>query len=297
MNLAISMWSYFHPWREGRLDIPGFIHAAKDAGADGVELLDFFYNDPGTDRVALFHSDDRQVIEKREAAKQALQETELPVPIFSVAQNLAKPSAEDREIELEKIRFGIGEALEYGAKTVRVFAGDISEGITFEQARSWIVEGLTAASIEANQAGIRLALENHGKLAGRSDQVAGLIAEVRQASGNDALGANPDTGNFMLVNEPSHDAVARLASLAYMVHFKDFKHGDGPFEALNGEKFVGAAVGEGEVDLVACVSALRNSGFHGWLSIEYEGEEDPLTAVPKAVANARTLIGTNLTKN
>ena len=35
MNIGVSMWSYFRAWKDGRLDIPGFIHEAKRAGADG----------------------------------------------------------------------------------------------------------------------------------------------------------------------------------------------------------------------------------------------------------------------
>ncbi|POA74774.1 sugar phosphate isomerase/epimerase, partial [Pseudomonas sp. FW305-E2] len=84
----------------------------------------------------------------------------------------------------------------------------------------WIIDGLAEASAYAHERGIKLALENHGKLAGRGDQVAGIIADVRAQAGNDALGANPDTGNFLLVNQPSHEAIAQVAHLANMVHFK-----------------------------------------------------------------------------
>ena len=280
MKIGVSMWSYFRTWRAGELDIPGFVRAAKAAGADGVELLDFFYKDRDTERPLIVA---------------ALQETGLPVPIFSVAQNFAKTDPEAREAELAKIRFGVDEAIFYGAGVVRVFAGDVAEGITFDQARSWIVDGLSAASTYANERNIKLALENHGKLAGRGDQVAGLIADVRALSGCAALGANPDTGNFLLVNQPSHEAVAQVAELANMVHFKDFKkapagHEGFAYEALDGTKFVGTAVGEGEVDLQKCVAALRAGGFDGWLSVEYEGEEDALNAVPRSIANARKFL-------
>lgn len=277
MKIGVSMWSYVAAHRDGRLDIPGFIRAARDAGADGVELLDFFYKDIEADRAA---------------AQEALAQTGLPCPIFSVAQNFAKPEAADREAELAKIRFGVDEAVRYGATVVRVFAGDVAPGITFEQAREWIVEGLAQASTYAHDKNVRLALENHGKLAGRGDQVRGLIDDVRARSGNDALGANPDTGNFLLVNQPSHEAIAQVAAMANMVHFKDFRpapegHEGFAYTALDGSRFVGTAVGEGAVDLGACIQALKDAGFSGWLSVEYEGEEDPMVAVPRSIENAR----------
>lgn len=273
MKLAVSMYSYYRTVKAGAMDIAGFIREVANAGAEGVELLDFFYSD---------------VDKERELALRTLEEVGLPCPIFSVAQNFAKPSAEEREIQLNKIKFGVDEAKKFGAGVVRVFAGDVSEGITFEQARSWIIEGLAAASRYAADNGVVLALENHGKLAGRGDQVAGIIADVRQDACNDALGANPDTGNFLLVDQPSHEAISQVASLAYMVHFKDFTPSEtGVYQSLGGKKYAGAVVGEGIVDLGACLSSLRDAGFDGWLSVEYEGEEDPLTAVPRCIRNAR----------
>jgi sugar phosphate isomerase/epimerase len=280
MKIGVSMWSYHRPYRDGKIDIPGFIHEAKRAGAEGVELLDYFYKDIEADR-----SD----------ALEALAETGLPCPIFSVSQNFAKPSAEERERELGKIKFGVDEAMHYGAGVVRVFAGDVAEGITFDQARAWIVDGLAEASRYAHDKGIKLALENHGQLAGRGNQVQGIIQDVRERAGNDALGANPDTGNFLLVNQPSHDAIREVAAFAYMVHFKDFaqappEHEGWAYTALDGTKYLGTAVGEGDVNLHACIDGLRVCNFQGWLSVEYEGEEDPFTAVPRSIENARRFL-------
>lgn len=277
MKLGVSMWSYVRPFQRGELTIAGFIREAKRAGAEGVELLDFFYKDLENDRIS---------------AREALDETGLPVPIFSIAQNFAKPSEELREAELNKIRFGVDEALRYGSGVVRVFAGDVAEGITFDQARAWIVEGLAKASTYAHERNMKLALENHGSLAGRGDQVRGLIEDVRSMSGNDALGANPDTGNFLLVNQPSHEAIREVAQFANMVHFKDFRpepegHEGFAYTALSGARYVGAAVGEGAVELGTCIQVLKDAGFDGWLSVEYEGEEEPFTAIPRSLENAR----------
>lgn len=280
MKIGVSMWSYVRAVKDGRLDIPGFIHEAKRAGADGVELLDFFYRDAVADR---------------HAAAQALKETGLPCPIFSISQNFAKPTEEERRAQLDKIKFGVDEAVFYGSYVVRVFAGDVSDGITFDQAREWIVEGLSEASKYAHSKGIKLALENHGTLAGRGEQVRGLIQDVRKLSGNDALGANPDTGNFLIVHQPSHEAIQEVAKYAYMVHFKDFApepkgHTGFAYTTIKGDKVVGTAVGEGTVDLAKCIRALKEVGFDGWLSVEFEGEEDPLTAVRRSIENARKFL-------
>lgn len=280
MKLGVSMWSYFHTWKAGKMDIPGFIREAHRIGADGVELLDFFYKDAATERTQ---------------ALSTLAECGIPCSVFSVAQNFAKTSPEEREQQLQKIVFGVDEAGNYGTNVVRVFAGDVGEGINFDQARIWIVEGLSKASTYAHDHGVRLALENHGQLAGRGEQVKGIIEDVRQLSGNDALGANPDTGNFVLVGQAPHEAIRFVAEYANMVHFKDFKpalegHEGFAYQALDGSKFVGTAIGEGTVNLSACVTELSKAGFDGWLNVEYEAEEDPMTGVPRSMINARTYL-------
>lgn len=280
MKLGLTMWSYFSLWREGSLaGVGDFIHEAKRVGAEGVELLDVFYRD-------------RDIDLERNAALLALQETGLSVGVFSVSQNFAKRDPHERLIQLDKIKFGIDEAEFYGAKVVRVFAGDVSEDVTAEEALPWIIEGLSHASIYAETVGVKLALENHGKLAGRSDQVRGIIESVREQSGVEALGANPDTGNFMLVNEESHLAIRAVAPFAQMVHFKDFARTtpddpEGHYTSLTGERYRGTALGEGDVDLAACIQVLKVAGFEGWVNLEYEGAEDARVAVPRSLAAAR----------
>jgi sugar phosphate isomerase/epimerase len=281
MKLGVSMYSYVRAVRAGEMDLRGFIHEAKRIGADGVELLDFFYKDADTER---------------HMAKETLAEVGLSCGVFSVAQNFAKATAEEREVQLTKILFGIGEAVFFDAKVVRVFAGDVSPGIEFDQARAWIIEGLAKAADVARERGVKLALENHGKLAGRGDQVRGIIDDVRQKCGHDALGANPDTGNFQLVGQESHEAIEQVVEYAYMVHFKDFSpapanHEGYTFEALDGTKFIGTIIGEGDVDLAKCLAALKKAGFDGWVNLEYEGEGGPnVDEVEQSFRNARRFI-------
>lgn len=277
MKLGVSMWCYVEPWKKGELDIPGFIREVKRIGADGVELLDFFYKDLDADRAA---------------ASAALIETGLAVSAFSVSNNFAKEGEWDAQ--LARITFGVDEALRYGSQIVRVFAGDVAAGVTLEGAREAIVSGLAAASSYAHAKGVRLALENHGRLAGRGDQVRALILDVRDRAGNDALGANADTGNFLLVGEDSLTGVDHVADLTYMVHFKDFApapegYEGFAYEAIDGSKWIGRRLGDGSANAGACVARLREAGFDGWLSLEYEGPESPFEAVPASLAAAQVL--------
>jgi sugar phosphate isomerase/epimerase len=45
------------------------------------------------------------------------------------------------------------------------------------------------------------------------------------------------------------------------------------------------------VDLPKVISILRAAGYEGWLSLEYEGGQDPITiGVPESLAAARKLL-------
>ena len=276
MKLGLSMWSYAAPVRRGELDIPGFIREAKRLGVDGVELLDFFWKDRDAELPAV---------------EAALMETNLPVGVYSVANNFVQSDPSARAASVQKITDGVDNAAHFGAKTVRVFGGDIAPGISYEQGLLWIVDGLKEAAAYAYGKNVTLALENHGKLAGRSDQVETILNAVASP----ALKANPDTGNFLLVHQASHLAVAELATRAAMCHFKDFHvvpdHYAGfAYVGTEGLKFAGTAIGEGDVDLPDCIASLRQAGFDGWLNIEYEGEEEASVAVARSVQYTRRLL-------
>ena len=276
MKLGLSTWSYAATFRRGAMDLPGFIREAKRLGVDGVELLDFFWQDREADWPAV---------------EAALAETGLPVGVYSVANNFVLADPSERASEVGKITQGVDDARRLGAQTVRVFSGNADPAFAYEQGLAWIIDGLKKAAAYAHERGVTLALENHGHLAGRSDQVQTILDAVASP----ALQANPDTGNFLLVHQAPHLAVAALAPRAAMCHFKDFRlvpddYAGFAYAGIEGLKFTGTAIGEGDVDLADCVASLRRAGFDGWMNIEYEGEEDPTVAVARSVENARRLL-------
>src|SRR5690349_10709849 len=103
MTLAVSMYCYVRAVKAGQIDTLGFVREAKQIGADGVELLDFFYTDADAER---------------DAIKAELAQVGLPCPIFSVANNFAKAEQSERDVQLARIQFGVDEAVFYGAGVV-----------------------------------------------------------------------------------------------------------------------------------------------------------------------------------
>ncbi|HHW87961.1 MAG TPA: sugar phosphate isomerase/epimerase [Chloroflexi bacterium] len=280
MKLSISMWSVVAAVRTKRIDLSGFIEFAarqQEHGARGVELLDYFW----TDRAAEMGKVKRQIADAG-----------LELAVYSIGNDFFQPERSAWEKQLADLKTGVEVADQLEVHTLRVFSGNAKPGYSFDDGFAWIVDGLAAGAHYAESHGVTLALENHGLMAGRSSQVRRVIDAV----GSPALRANIDTGNFLLVNQNPTEAAQELAKLAALVHLKDFRRARADetehiYKALDGTAYTGAVVGQGEVDLAAIIKILGDAGYTGWLSLEYEGSDDPLTVgVPQSLQAAQKLL-------
>jgi sugar phosphate isomerase/epimerase len=280
MKLSISMWSVVSAVRSGKMDLAGFVEFAsqqQENGAQGVELLDYFW---------------RNRAEEMPKVKRQIADAGLAMAVYSIGNDFFQPDHSLWEKQLAELRAGVDVANALETNTLRVFSGNAKPGYTLEDGLSWIVDGLASGAEYARTHGVTLALENHGLMAGRSDQVRGIIEAVNSP----ALRANLDTGNFLLVNQNPTDAARDLADLVALVHLKDFRRArpdetDHVYKGLDGVAFTGSVVGEGQVDLPEIVSILRGAGYAGWLSLEFEGAQDPIAiGVPASLRAAQRLL-------
>jgi len=277
MKLSVSMWSVVETVKAGKMTLPQFIDFAAHGPATGVELLDYFWKNEATEIPAV----------KKQIADAGLQ-----IAVYSIGNDFFQPEAAARAHELDKLKHGVDVAAQLGVGLLRVFSGGYREGYSLDDGLGWIIDGLGAAAAYAGQHGVTLALENHGLIAGRSQQVRQIITQVNSP----ALRANLDTGNFLLVGQDPAEAARDLADVVALVHLKDFRHATAAdtvhvYKGLDGTAFTGTVTGEGLVDLPQVVSVLRAAGYTGWLSLEYEGGADPLTiGVPRSLAAAQKLL-------
>ena len=277
MKLSVSMWSVVYPVRAGQMNLTGFIDFAARQQAQGVELLDYFWQD------------EQAEIPK---AKQQIKDVGLQLAVYSTGNDFFQPDPALRAKQVADLKHSVDVANQLEVNTLRVFSGNAKEGYKLEDGLGWILDGLAESAAYAQAHGVTLALENHGLMAGRSDQVRQIIETVNSP----ALRANLDTGNFLLVGQNPTDAARELADLVALVHLKDFRRARSDettqvYKGLDGVGYTGAVVGEGQVDLPAIVGILRKAGYAGWLSLEFEGSQDPLTiGVPQSLAAARKLL-------
>jgi len=177
------------------------------------------------------------------------------------------PSVRERAAGL--IQDAIRVAGELGARVVLIpFFGD-SELFTPED-RERVVRGLAGMAPEAERAGVMLGMEN--TLSAEQD------LEMLSAIGSPAVGVYFDVSNAMWWHHNSPDEIRRLGPAIAQVHFKDGSGGHS-----------NAMLGRGHVDYPACVAAMRDIGYAGWVVLESAAPEDPIEDARTNLAFARGL--------
>jgi sugar phosphate isomerase/epimerase len=137
-------------------------------------------------------------------------------------------------------------------------------------ARRHIIRGLQEALVVARQAGVTLTLENFPGAGSPFVISSDMLEAIREVPG---LKVTFDNGNVLLGGEDPAASFARCAPHVVHAHFKDWarsEHGKGG-EGLDGRWYKAALIGEGLVDQKACLVAMKQAGYKGYINIEYEG--------------------------
>lgn len=179
------------------------------------------------------------------------------------AFNLASPDARVREIGVDLLLEAIGLAADLGAPAILVPACDTQE-VTTEEPYRLFRRNLARCLAEAERAGVRLAVEAVGKpFLFNVRQIRGLIEELASP----CLGIYLDVGNAASGGLSAPDEIRAAAGLALLCHVKD-----------TGGRFFG----RGTVDFEACLRALREIGYEGFLLVELAPDPDDPLATARA---------------
>ncbi|MCK5863193.1 MAG: sugar phosphate isomerase/epimerase, partial [Candidatus Hydrogenedentes bacterium] len=165
---------------------------------------------------------------------------------------------------------------------------------SFDTALARITEGCLAVTEFAATLGVRTMVENHGYFCQDSERVEKLICAVNHPN----FGALIDIGNFACADEDCPKAIGRLVPYAFHVHVKDFHMksgtqlfpGEGWFKSRAGNYLRGAIIGHGDIPVTQCLNVLKDGGYTGPLSIEFEGMEDPIQGITLGLQNLRNML-------
>ena len=67
--------------------------------------------------------------------------------------------------------------------------------------------------------------------------------------------------------------------------------GEGWFPTRSGNYLRGSILGHGNIPVRECISILKNSGYDGFLSLEFEGMEDPMLGIELGIDKLKRYVG------
>jgi sugar phosphate isomerase/epimerase len=247
-------YSYAKLLRAGKMMMEDVIRGAVELGIDGVDMTAYWFKS----------IEPAYLVSLRKLAF----ENGVCFSGAATGASTVQADAAKRAQVLDEIKKWIDVTESLGAPHLRVFAGKLPAGATVEQGIAWSVETLKAACEYAGKKGITLGMEDHEGIT----QNAETCLEILHRVDSRFFGMNLDITNF--VRTPQADAYAQIAACvpyATHAHIRDrFEDGEA-------------------VDLDRVWQLFARSNYKGFMSAEYEGEEDPLTGVPKLVEKIKTL--------
>lgn len=269
-RVAVSTYSFWQFRHDDLRDVERCIDLAAEMGFDGVEILH------------------RQMTDESNATLQRLKRRAFSHGVdlcgFSTHQGFLSPDPAVRKKNVDHTIHCIELAYALGIPTMRVNTGtwgtsknfdDLMahrgveppvEGHTDEEAFGWVIDGLSACLPVAEKCGVLLGLENHWGLGRTPQGVLRIVDGIRSPW----LQVTADTGNFL---EDPYDKLALLAPKTVYVQAKTYD-GGGLWYTL-------------DLDYPRIASIFRKAGYRGYVSLEFEGKEPPLTGLPKGLAVLR----------
>jgi sugar phosphate isomerase/epimerase len=298
MQLCVSTYSLSR-WRsEQHKSLEQALQLIAELGAGAVEFV-------GLDEKAA-----DAPVKRARALRRRCEQLGLRVASYCVGAELWVAAAEQAAV-VAQLKREAEVARELGAASMRhdVTRGPKSSavagagrGTSFTAMLKAVVPALREVADDAQKLGVVSSVENHGFYLQTPSRVERLIEAVDHPN----FGLTLDLGNFLCLNQDPVEAVKMLGRYAVMVHAKDFHvrpkskmpagiacegatwpPSSGWFATPTSIALRGAIVGHGEVDVPAQLRLLKRAGYRGYVSLEFEGIEEPRRAVELGLATLR----------
>ncbi|MDQ0089398.1 sugar phosphate isomerase/epimerase [Paenibacillus anaericanus] len=281
MKLGVSSYSLYQAMAAGNMNILEAIEWVAENGGEHIEIVPFGFDFEGNPEL------EDQIREKAAAVG-------IDVSNYAIGANFITNSEEVYEAEIARVISEVDRANRLGAKLMRhdVASRPDTSIVNFNEDLERIAVACQRIADHAKQYGIITSVENHGYYVQASDRVQALLHAVNRPNFKTTL----DVGNFVCVDEDPISAVKKNIPFASMVHIKDFyirpahrNPGDGWFPSASGNFLRGAISGQGDLDLWEILRIVKQSGYDGYLSIEYEGMEECTKGTKIALDNVKRI--------
>lgn len=236
------------------LTLADFIRDCAGFGLQGTELTSYYFEPEPTNEYLI-------------GLKKQAFDLGLDVSGTAIRGDFGVQGEEALQKEIDAVKTWIDRSAVLGAPAIRIFAGHVPKGADPSAAHKQMVAAMEQCCEHAAGAGIYLALENHG---GPTATAEGLLALIRDVQ-SPWLAANLDTGNFH--SDRIYEEIAEVAPYAVNVQVKVVV--SGPSKKKE------------PTDYARIASILRDSGYRGYVVLEFEEDGDPRKECPRHLDELR----------
>lgn len=269
MKVGVSSYSLFGAMQSKEMTVIDAIEWVKDQGGEHFEVVP---------NLGFSFDDNPELIDQ---IRSKAEEVRIELSNYAIGANFLTEDEESYRNEIERVKKEVDIANQLGVKFMRhdVASRPIPECTikNFEADLPKLVEACQEIADYASQYGITTSVENHGFYIQASDRVQSLINNVDRSNFKTTL----DVGNFLCADEDPVAAVKKNISYASVVHIKDFyvrpahlNPGKGWLQTIAGNFLRGAIVGHGDINMREVIKVIKQSGYDGYISIEFEGMEN-----------------------
>lgn len=263
-----SFWQFNGPKENSPIE--DCIEKAAEMGFDGIEFL-----------LYQMQSEENSYLQK---LKRQAFHAGLDLMGFSTHQGFVFPDENKRDEEIKKTIHQIELAYQLGIPTMRLNTGrwgtsksfdDLMankgiepnlEGYTDDEGFKWVIDAIEQCIPTAEKCGVVLGLENHWGLGRTAEGVLRIVNAVDSPW----LQITSDTGNFL---ENQYKQLEMMAPQTFLIQAKTY-YGGGKWYTL-------------DIDYDRVAQIFRKVNYRGYVSVEFEGQEDPMLAVPKSLEMVR----------
>ena len=253
-RISLAEWSLHRMLFEKKLDHLDFAKTAKtEFGIEAVEYVNQFFKEKATDEKYL-----------AEMKKRCDDHGVRSLLIMCDGEgNLGDPDEDKRRLAVKNHHKWVTAAATLGCHSIRVNAA--SSG-TPEEQMNLAADGLSQLTEFAEQHNLFVLVENHGGLSSNGQWLSAVMRKIDHPH----CGTLPDFGNFATNAEKTewydrYQGVEELMPFAHAVSAKSYDFVDDRPLVTVQEKY------HQETDFLKMVKIVMDSGYIGYLGIEYEG--------------------------
>lgn len=246
-KISLAEWSLHKTLFAKEMTNLQFPVVSRELGIDAVEYVNQFFKEQAKDEKYL-----------AELLKITKNEGVTNVLIMCDGEGMVgAPEKAERIKTVENHKKWIDAAAFLGCHSIRVNAG--SKG-SYEEQQKLAADGLHMLCEYGDTKKINVIVENHGGLSSNGDWLSGVMKMVDHKR----VGTLPDFGNFT-INRETGEEYDRYKGVEQLMPFA---------KGVSGKSYAFDAQGnETTMDFYRLMKIVKDSGYKGYVDVEYEGSE------------------------